>query len=365
MVDRVAPAIVRISTDVAVGSGVIVEADVENETAYVLTNHHVIDGAARIDVTVDAAATYRAAVVAFDASRDLAVLQICCDPGFTVMPLASPDDVRPGEPVVAIGYPLGASGLTISEGFVLDVSYDEERDRYEIETDTAISPGSSGGPLTTPTGTVAGINTYALRAAPYLASVEGFGFAIGPQTLIDEFAELRSGASTLMPAPTPEPGLSYGTYTSTTYAWQINVPTDWTVDASDPDRVLVWKGTTGAAVSVRTTPVSPYIYPDTGFYRAGNSLTAASEWSSFVILREFPGIFRTLVGGGTTVVGHEFVYTYDWAGRAWRGTTHWFVTPGRLYTISMSLPTDIEGLDEYAGLDLEHLLTLISFHPPG
>jgi serine protease Do len=150
------------------GSGVIISAD-----GYLLTNHHVVDGAKDVTVTLADQQVYQARVVGRDAKTDLAVLKIDPKQSLPVAPMGSSTDLKVGEWVVAIGNPFGLSnsvtaGIVSAKGRVIGAGpYDDF-----IQTDAPINPGNSGGPLFNMKGEMVGINT------AIIASGQGIGFAI-------------------------------------------------------------------------------------------------------------------------------------------------------------------------------------------
>jgi Do/DeqQ family serine protease len=154
------------------GSGVIVSQD-----GYILTNHHVIDGAEQIMIETSDNRTFRARLVGSDPASDLAVLKIEST-NLPVLTLANSDDVRVGDVVLAVGNPLGV-GQTVTQGIISakgratglgDGSFEDF-----LQTDAPINRGNSGGALVSATGELVGINSQIL--SPSGGSI-GIGFAI-------------------------------------------------------------------------------------------------------------------------------------------------------------------------------------------
>jgi serine protease Do len=154
------------------GSGVIVRAD-----GYILTNHHVIDGADDITVELSDRRTLKAKVVGSDPPSDLAVLKIE-GAGFAALPLGDSDHVRVGDVVLALGNPMGV-GQTVTMGIVSakgratglgDGSFEDF-----LQTDAPINQGNSGGALVNTRGELIGINSQIL--SPSGGNI-GIGFAI-------------------------------------------------------------------------------------------------------------------------------------------------------------------------------------------
>ncbi len=191
LVHRVEPGVVRVVASTGSlfsltsgGSGFIF--DVEGRTAFVATNHHVVEGTNSIDVVVGNSRTYEALVLGWDADRDVAVLSICCSEDFHALSWESMSP-EPGQAVVAIGYPRGgASGqVTATTGVVSDA--DARSTEFGLIPHTApLNPGNSGGPLfSMPGGKVLGINTS--RATDMLRF-----YAVPYQSIEAQVAEWRS-----------------------------------------------------------------------------------------------------------------------------------------------------------------------------
>jgi Do/DeqQ family serine protease len=156
----------------SLGSGVIVDA----RAGLVLTNHHVIDKADEIQVTLKDGRKLKAKLVGSDPETDIAVLRIPNE-RLIALPIADSDALRVGDFVVAIGNPFGL-GQTVTSGIVSALGRTGLGiEGYEnfIQTDASINPGNSGGPLVNLRGELVGINTAIL--APSGGNV-GIGFAI-------------------------------------------------------------------------------------------------------------------------------------------------------------------------------------------
>jgi serine protease Do len=157
-----------------IGSGVIVSTD-----GYILTNHHVVDDADDIRVRLHPRGEYSASVVGTDPRTDLAVIELDEPPeDLQTLDFVDPDNVRLGEPVVAIGNPFGLAS-TVTQGIVSALGRQEigiiDLEDF-VQTDAAINPGNSGGPLLNMRGEVVGINTAILAASG--GGMQGIGFAI-------------------------------------------------------------------------------------------------------------------------------------------------------------------------------------------
>jgi serine protease DegQ len=156
----------------AAGSGVIVDA----AKGYILTNHHVIENADKITVTLLDNRSLSAKVIGSDKGTDLAVLQVS-SAELKSMPLGDSNKLRVGDYVVAIGNPFGFSN-TVTSGIVSALGRSGiNRDAYEdfIQTDASINPGNSGGALVNLSGELVGINSAILSRS---GGNIGIGFAI-------------------------------------------------------------------------------------------------------------------------------------------------------------------------------------------
>jgi serine protease Do/serine protease DegQ len=177
----------------SLGSGVIVDA----ARGYILTNHHVTDGADEIIVTLRDQRQFSAEVVGSDPEVDLALLRIEAD-GLTALPVADSAGLRVGDFVVAIGNPFGL-GQTVTYGIVSALGRTGLGiEGYEnfIQTDASINPGNSGGPLVNMRGELVGVNTAIVGPA---GGNIGIGFAI-PSNMasaimqhLAEYGEVRRG----------------------------------------------------------------------------------------------------------------------------------------------------------------------------
>ena len=153
------------------GSGVIVSTD-----GYILTNHHVVEAADEIQVSLPDGRNLPAELVGTDPDTDLAVLRVR-QTGLNAITFAKPDSVRVGDVVLAIGNPFGV-GQTVTMGIVSGLNRSHLGiNTFEnfIQTDAAINPGNSGGALVDASGNLVGINTAIFsRSGGNL----GIGFAI-------------------------------------------------------------------------------------------------------------------------------------------------------------------------------------------
>ncbi len=170
----------------SLGSGFIVHRD-----GYVVTNHHVIDRARQIQVELADGRKLPAELISSDPEADLAILKISDTKPFPTLEMGDSSDLMIGEPVIAVGNPLGFSH-SVSTGIVSAIHRDlkDAQDHITlgdvIQTDAAINPGNSGGPLLNAYGQVIAINT-AIRG-----DAQNIGFAIQVNKLRDLIPELMN-----------------------------------------------------------------------------------------------------------------------------------------------------------------------------
>jgi Do/DeqQ family serine protease len=162
--------------EMASGSGVII-----SEDGYIVTNNHVIDGADDITVTLSNRKSFKAKLIGIDPSSDLAVIKIDAK-GLPFLLYGNSDDVKIGQWVLAVGYPLTlettvTAGIVSAKGRTLDINTRQSATPIEsfIQTDAAVNPGNSGGPLINTEGKLIGINS---AIASPTGSYAGYSFTI-------------------------------------------------------------------------------------------------------------------------------------------------------------------------------------------
>lgn len=158
------------------GSGVII-----SEDGYIVTNNHVVDNAAKVEVTLDDKRTYTAKVIGTDPSTDLALLKVD-EKNLPFIPYGNSDDVKVGEWVLAVGNPFNltstvTAGIVSAKGrniHILDGQSNFPLESF-IQTDAAVNPGNSGGALVSVNGNLIGINA---AIASNTGAYSGYSFAI-------------------------------------------------------------------------------------------------------------------------------------------------------------------------------------------
>lgn len=170
--EKINPAIVAIDAKIpdgtSSGSGCII-----SSKGYILTSSHVIANSNDITIKTSDGEKYKAQVVkTAGKNKDLTLLKISCDKPLKTIVIGNSATVKVGQKVLAIGNPFGFSG-TLTQGIVSRI----DKKRNKIQTDAAINPGSSGGPLLNTSGEVIGINQAIYNPDNNTSNI-GIGFAI-------------------------------------------------------------------------------------------------------------------------------------------------------------------------------------------
>jgi len=218
IVDSVSPAVVGVTniqrqsdfwqqsetSEAGTGSGVIYKKD--DDYAYIVTNHHVVEGADVLEVVLNDDTSLDAELLGSDLFTDLAVLRVDGETIDTTIEMGSSENLKVGEPAIAIGNPLGhmfAGSVTqgIISGKQRTIPQDFNQDGRPdwqaevIQTDAAINPGNSGGALINIEGQLIGINS--MKISQNIA--QGIGFAIPVDAAIPVIEELEETGSVTRP----------------------------------------------------------------------------------------------------------------------------------------------------------------------
>jgi len=195
---------------VSEGSGVIYKKS--GDTAYIVTNNHVVEGQKELQVVLADGTKVTATLVGTDSYTDLAVLKISSSKVTTVATFGDSSALKVGEPAIAIGSPLGSEyANSVTEGIISSLnrqvtSTNDEGESVSInaiQTDAAINPGNSGGPLINIEGQVVGINSSKIASSSSSSSgvsVEGMGFAIPSKDVVTIINQLEENGKITRPA---------------------------------------------------------------------------------------------------------------------------------------------------------------------
>lgn len=189
IIENAIKSVVTIKTDVSQGTGFLI-----TDNGFLITNAHVLAGARKesaIAITSDDSQEKQLSLVGYNSVLDLALLKI--EGNYEALEIGDSDKVKPGEKVIAIGNPLGLS-FSVTEGIVSAVDRKGTNGLpIYIQTDAALNPGNSGGPLINKQGEVIGINNFKIMG-------ESLGFALESNSIektVNEIA-LEAFAKTLV-----------------------------------------------------------------------------------------------------------------------------------------------------------------------
>ena len=196
VVERVIPSVVQVITEDSTGSGFIISSD-----GFIITNRHVVEDSGRVLVELNSGDVLDAAIVLLHPVLDLAYLKI--EGTHTPVEVRDSDDVRIGEEVIIVGYPYFGSGSpTVSTG-ILSAHRDNR-----LQTDAALNPGNSGGPMFDIDGNAIGVVVSRVERDATGRVISGIGFAI-PINYVDTSPDLQvlpePPSLPVNPANTPTP----------------------------------------------------------------------------------------------------------------------------------------------------------------
>lgn len=200
-----------IDQEVGAGSGFVISDD-----GLIMTNHHVVEGANRIQVVTQDGKEYEAEVVGSDPNTEVALLRVA-DLGLPALPLGNSDEARTGELVIAVGNPINDSLTgTVTVGYLSGTNREMDLNGTGmtvpmLQTDAAINPGNSGGPLLNSNGEVIGITTMKTVFAGVsnggnAISAEGIGYAVPISTAMNIANQILETGSVPMPV---KPGIGF------------------------------------------------------------------------------------------------------------------------------------------------------------
>jgi len=171
-------AVVRIKTDIGSGTGFIIDSD-----GTIVTNNHVVRDVTDVTVYLNDKTSYPATIVKRDMIHDIAVIKINAE-NVHFLEFGDLSQVGLGQQVFVLGYPLDAKNISVTSGLISSIDYDSGRNITWIQTDSAVNPGNSGGPLLDLQGKVIGVVSVKMVGV----GIEGIGFAISTNT-VNTYAE--------------------------------------------------------------------------------------------------------------------------------------------------------------------------------
>lgn len=183
IIEDAVKSVVTIRTDLAQGSGFVIAN--KDGDSYIVTNAHVMEGATAATILTYDGSSHQVSLIGSSADMDIALLKI--SGSYSLLTLGDSNDVQVGEKVIAIGNPLGLD-FSVTEGIVSAV-HREGNNGLEayIQTDAALNPGNSGGPLIDKSGEAIGINNFKI------GNSESLGFALESNYIEDIVNEIYKG----------------------------------------------------------------------------------------------------------------------------------------------------------------------------
>ena len=190
------PAVVSIQSQRGSGSGSIIDAK-----GLILTNAHVVRGATTVNVILSDKRQFRGVVIASTRNPDLAVIRLeGVTESLPTIQIATSSDIQVGQRAFAIGNPFGRFAGTLTTGIISRI----DLERKLLQTDAALNPGNSGGPLLNSRGELVGVNTAIFTTN---SANSGIGLAIEVDTVKKFIAAVRQGTITNNPTPPISPSL--------------------------------------------------------------------------------------------------------------------------------------------------------------
>ena len=201
LIERIRSGVVQITTGSGSGSGFIVDAG-----GLVITNEHVVSGETNVGVSLTNGRRHEGDVLARDAASDLALVQINRNGSFDAIPVGDPSRVRVGDEVLALGFPLAdriGTNLTVTRGIISSIRTVNGVQLFQ--TDAALNPGNSGGPLVNSAGEVIGVSSSKIEETAGGRPVSNIGFAVSVSEVERRLSTLRGDSVTNRGTATPTP----------------------------------------------------------------------------------------------------------------------------------------------------------------
>ena len=354
-VEEARSGVVRISTNLGTGSGLIFDVDDEGK-AFILTNYHLVEDAASMTVLVGDSIDYSARILGYDLSRDLAVLEVCCDSAFRALTFSDASVVEPRISVVSMGYVLGQSGIAmVAQGKVTSVRHQPDSDRWIIQTDLSVQFNTSGGALLNSNGEVIGISTPLVRHhQAETMPVNTLSVAISEVTLRGLLPMLKDGA-----VVNASPAAPYGqtSYSSSRFWYTIDVPEGWGLDASLDEMVGMWDPETSAAVWVHVQEIDAESFPNLDDYVAAFQPPSNGKITNLTVLSQ------GRIGSNGPMESHEFSVKFTYRNVPYQAFLRWHLLGRHLVSIWAMGEESAFGLEQFADMRRLFNVTMGSFKP--
>lgn len=227
IVDLLKKAMVRIKTDSGSGSGMIIAGD-----GQILTAKHVIENAKDIKIIMPDDKEVPGKTLGRDEIRDIALVKVE-GVNLKLVSFGKSDDLRVGEDIVAIGFPLDIKGsATVSKGIVSAIRKDSDSGIISIQTDAPVNPGNSGGALANMKGEVVGV-----VVSKYVGQgVEGLAFATALSSITPVLARLKAGEFIEAPFSKAEPTKKFD---SKKFLYSFSYPESWRISDAQEDKLRI------------------------------------------------------------------------------------------------------------------------------
>ncbi len=261
LIERIQSGVVHITTGSGSGSGFIVDAG-----GLIITNEHVVSSEASVGVWLTNGRRYEGEVLARDADSDLALVQISRSGSFDAIPVGDPSRVRVGDEVLALGFPIAdriGTNLTVTRGIISSTRTVNNVELFQ--TDAALNPGNSGGPLVNRDGEVIGVNTSKIYETTGGRPVSNIGFAVSVSEIERRLSTLVGSSVINRGAPTLTPTIPSTTTATLTPAV---TPTHTLAPMLTPTPAPTATPTPATTATPTPTPAPPFVSVTSGSHKA-------------------------------------------------------------------------------------------------
>ena len=348
VIKNVTPSVVKVIRGQSSGSGVLISSDENKKEGLLLTNYHVIDSEGKLTIEIQDN-SYPGKIIGYDSGRDLAVISICCSDSFETIKFSNDEDIKIGEKVIVMGFPLGVKTVRASTGIISGNIYSDEKNRQEIHTDAAINPGNSGGPMILMNGSLAGINTYKIHSTSTVngdVNTEGFGFAVSHITIENILPKLLDGFQG-EEAPYIDPLAPDGVYINPTLNYYIEISPGWSINnnVSNPSAIntTLIRNNNETEITVEVTVNTATGYSSIDEYTSDWTLGKVAGSLLWETNNE-GNIFRSSkssLNEITTYNGYEFENSYTFQDKQYKRFTSWFIKNEKRFSVILDLPAEI------------------------